>query len=74
VVTRQHWFTHLVSDDRRTTNAIRLVRWATLPAALVAAAVIALAILSPVAAAGLLGAGGLVLRRRPWRGSRPGRT
>ena len=60
----QHWLTHLVSDDRRTANAIRLLRWATLPAALVVAALIGLALVSPIAAAGLLGAGGLAIRRR----------
>ncbi len=64
MVTRQHWITHVVSDDQRTTNAIRLARWATLATALVAAAVIALAFVSPIAAAGLLGAGGLAVRRR----------
>lgn len=64
-MTRQHWLTHLVSDDQRTTNAIRLVRWATLPAALIAIAVVALAIVSPMTAAGLLGgAGALAVRRR----------
>lgn len=64
MVTRQHWFTHVVSDDQRTANAIRLVRWATLPAALIAAAIVGLAIVSPVAAAGLLGgAGALAVRR-----------
>jgi hypothetical protein len=64
MVTRQHWLTHVVSDDQRTTNAIRLARWATLATALVAAAIIALAIASPIAAAGLLGAGALTIRRR----------
>jgi hypothetical protein len=59
----QHWFTQLVSDDRRTTNAIRLARWAVLPVAVLAAALIGLAIVSPIAAAGLLGAGGLAIRR-----------
>lgn len=64
MVTRQHWFTHVVSDDQRTANAIRLARWATLAIALVVAAIVGLAIVSPVAAAGLLGAGGLAIRRR----------
>jgi hypothetical protein len=63
-VTRQHWFTQLVSDDRRTANAIRLARWAILPAAVLAAALIGLALVSPIAAAGLLGAGGLAISRR----------
>jgi len=63
MVTRQHWLTHVVSDDQRTANAIRLVRWATLPAALIAAAIVALAVISPIAAAGLLGALA-VLRKR----------
>lgn len=63
-MTHQHWLTHVVSDDRRTANAIRLVRWATLPAALIAAAVVVLAIVSPLAAAGLLGGTALAVRHR----------
>ena len=64
MVTRQHWITHVVSDEQRTANAIRLVRWATLPAALIAAAVVTLAVISPIAAAGLVGALAVRYRRR----------
>ncbi len=69
---RLDWFTRMISDDHRTSNALRLARW-VLPAlvlvvGIVAAAVVLLAIASPLAAAGLLGGGSvggaLAARRR----------
>ncbi|MEV6910886.1 hypothetical protein [Amycolatopsis sp. NPDC051071] len=61
----------MISDDARTSNALRLARWA-LPAlvlvvGILATAVVLLSIVSPLAAAGLLGggsAGGALAARR----------
>lgn len=73
MVNREHphgWFGYTISDRERTTNAVRLMRWAVLVVAIVATAVVVLAHFSPLAAAGLLGGGpvatggALALRRK----------
>jgi hypothetical protein len=62
---------YTLADRDRTRNALRLVRWAVLAMAIVATAVVALALFSPLAAAGLLAGGStataggaLAIRRR----------
>lgn len=82
MVNREHphgWFGYTISDKERTTNALRLMRWAApaavLVVAIVATAVVVLAHFSPLAAAGLLGGGpvatgGVLALRRGRRVSR----
>jgi Flp pilus assembly protein TadB len=61
---------YTLADPGRTRNALRLARWAVLALAIVAAAVVALALFSPLAAAGLLAGGStatggaMAIRRR----------
>ncbi len=65
---------YLLADDDRTRNAIRLVRWAVLGLAIVAGAVVAVALVSPVAAAGLLVGGSTATgAASAWRRHRKGK-
>jgi TctA family transporter len=48
---------YTLADPGRTRNALRLARWAVLALAIVAAAVVALALFSPLEAAGALPTG-----------------
>ncbi len=69
------WIGYVVADRERTGNVLRLARWlvpaAVSMVAIVAAVLVVLVLVSPLAAAGLLGggstatAGGLAVRR--WR-------
>ncbi|WP_285485575.1 hypothetical protein [Amycolatopsis taiwanensis] len=48
---------YTLANRERTTNAIRLARWAVLAVAIVAASTVVLALVSPVTAAGLVSSG-----------------
>ncbi|SDZ06676.1 hypothetical protein SAMN05421504_10920 [Amycolatopsis xylanica] len=72
------WLGYVVADQERTANALRLARWLGLIALggllIVAALIVALAVLSPLYAASLVGGGssmalgGVALSR--WKGTR----
>jgi uncharacterized membrane protein YphA (DoxX/SURF4 family) len=74
------WLGYVVADRDRTKNVVRLARWLVLAAvlalAIVAGALVAIALVSPPAAAALFAGfttvGGVTLRRRSRRSPGPG--
>jgi hypothetical protein len=65
---------YVLDDPKRTDNALRFVHWVVLALAIVAAAVVMLAMASPLAAAGLFGGGsigGFALHRVYRQGRHP---